>query len=56
MPEFATMRLPSARTAVAPDRSDVRALLALAGGGMAHFALPAGAISTAVTHRTVEET
>lgn len=30
-------------------------LLGLSGGGMAHFELPAFQVSTAVTHRTVEE-
>jgi len=49
------MRLPVERTAVAPDGSDVRVLLGLAGGGMAHFELAPGETSRAVTHRTVEE-
>jgi len=52
---FETKRLPGAPTVIAPDGSDVRVLLALAGGGMAHFELPAGRVSIAVTHRTVEE-
>ena len=30
-------------------------LLSLSGGSMAHFELPAGAVSHAVTHQTVEE-
>ena len=55
MNEFATMRLPVGRTTVAPDGSDVRVLLGLKGGGMAHFQLAPGETSTAVTHRTVEE-
>jgi mannose-6-phosphate isomerase-like protein (cupin superfamily) len=55
MSEFETLRLPDAPTAVAPDGSDVRVLLGLAGGGMARFELPPGETSTAVTHRTVEE-
>jgi mannose-6-phosphate isomerase-like protein (cupin superfamily) len=55
MSEFATMRIPVARTDVAPDGSDVRVLLGLEGGGMAHFELSPGETSTAVTHRTVEE-
>ena len=55
MSAFSTMQLPIERTVVAPDGSDVRVLLGLAGGGMAHFSLPAGAVSAAVTHRTVEE-
>ena len=40
---------------LADDGSDVRILLGLDRGGMAHFTLPPGQISTAVTHRTVEE-
>ena len=53
---FATKRLPAHRDAVAPDGSDVRVLLDLDGmGGMAHFELPPGQTSTAVTHKTVAE-
>jgi mannose-6-phosphate isomerase-like protein (cupin superfamily) len=55
MPEFATTRLPVERSDVAPDGSDVRLLLRLAGGSMAHFSLPPNAVSRAVVHRTVEE-
>jgi len=55
MARFETKRLPLERDTVAPDGSDVRILLGLRGGGMAHFALPPGQTSTAVTHRTVEE-
>jgi mannose-6-phosphate isomerase-like protein (cupin superfamily) len=55
MSDFATTRIPAARTAVAPDGSDVRVLLSLRGGGMAHFELAPGRTSTAVTHRSVEE-
>jgi mannose-6-phosphate isomerase-like protein (cupin superfamily) len=55
MSAFSTKRLPVARDCVAPDQSDVRILLGLAGGGMAHFELPHGATSVAVAHRTVEE-
>jgi len=50
-----TMRLPSRRTAVAPDGSDVRVLLRVAGGSMAHFELGPGETSIAVVHRTIEE-
>jgi len=50
-----TRRLPAKPDAVAPDGSDVRLLLGLDGGGMAHFELPPGETSTAVTHKTVEE-
>jgi mannose-6-phosphate isomerase-like protein (cupin superfamily) len=52
---FRTMTLPSRPDAVAPDGSEVRALLAVAGGGLAHFELGPGQTSTAVEHRTVEE-
>jgi mannose-6-phosphate isomerase-like protein (cupin superfamily) len=52
---FDTKRLPASRDAVAPDGSDVRVLLALTRGSMAHFELPPGHTSKAVTHRTVEE-
>ena len=55
MPDFATTPLPARPDATAPDGSDVRILLGLAGGGMAHFELAPGATSRAVTHRTVEE-
>jgi mannose-6-phosphate isomerase-like protein (cupin superfamily) len=52
---FGTKQLPVERDVIAPDGSDVRMLLALAAGGMAHFVLGPGQISTPVTHRTVEE-
>ena len=55
MTEFATKRLPVNRDAVAPDLSDVRLLLELRGGGMAHFELGPGRASKAVAHQTVEE-
>jgi mannose-6-phosphate isomerase-like protein (cupin superfamily) len=48
-------RLPAQRDAIAPDGSDVRVLLGVTGGGMAHFELAPGQTSVAVTHRTVEE-
>jgi mannose-6-phosphate isomerase-like protein (cupin superfamily) len=53
--DFATMQLPDAPDTAAPDGSDVRILLALAHGSMAHFELAAGRVSQAVAHRTVEE-
>ena len=53
--QFATLSLPSNRTSIAPDGSDVRVLLNLATGSMAHFELGAGSTSRAVMHRTVEE-
>lgn len=55
MPEFAALALPSEPTVVAPDGSDVRVLLGLSGGSMAHFQLAAGRVAKAVAHRTVEE-
>ena len=55
MAAFRSMRLPKARDLVATDGSDVRILLGLAGGTMAHFQLAPGHTSSAVTHRTVEE-
>jgi len=54
-PPFATKTLGADPDATAPDGTAVRLLNALAGGSMAHFELPAGAVSHAVTHRTVEE-
>ena len=55
MTTFATMDLPEQPTVTAPDGSDVRVLLRLAGGSMAHFELAPGRCSQAVRHRTVEE-
>lgn len=52
---FETKHLPGERDVVATDGSDVRILLGLKGGGMAHFELGPGRTSRAVTHRTVEE-
>ena len=52
---YETKTLGAAVDAVAPDGTAVRLLLSLAGGSMAHFELPAAAVSHAVTHRTVEE-
>ena len=55
MTKFETKHLPVDRSAVAPDGSDVRILLGLRSGGMAHFELAPNQVSKAVTHRTVEE-
>jgi len=52
---FDTRRLPATRDVVAADGSDVRILLSLRGGSMAHFELAPGQTSKAVTHRTVDE-
>jgi mannose-6-phosphate isomerase-like protein (cupin superfamily) len=55
MTEFASKRLPVEKAAVAPDGSDVRLLLGLDGGGMAHFELGPDRVSKSITHETVEE-
>lgn len=55
MSNFSTTRLPADPIATAPDGTDVRLLLTLAGGSAAHFTLASGKTSLAVTHRTVEE-
>lgn len=55
MTPFNTQPLPAQPDVIAPDGSNVRILLSLAGGSMAHFELPAGQTSLAVQHRTVEE-
>jgi mannose-6-phosphate isomerase-like protein (cupin superfamily) len=47
--------LPEAYDVLAPDGSEVRVLAAATRGSMAHFTLPAGGVSKAVAHRTVEE-
>jgi mannose-6-phosphate isomerase-like protein (cupin superfamily) len=52
---FDEKHLPDQRDTVAPDGSDVRVLLALRRGGLAHFQLAPGAVSVAVRHRTVDE-
>lgn len=55
MTPFDTKRLTGTRDAIAPDGSEVQVLLGLTRGSMAHFELPPGQTSRAVTHRTVEE-
>ena len=55
MSEFMKKCLPVKRDEVAPDGSDVRVLLGLKGGGIAHFEIGPGQTSRAVTHNTVEE-
>jgi len=55
MAGFETRRLPVRPDLVAPDGSDVRVLLQLAGGSLAHFTLAPGQVSIAVAHRTAEE-
>jgi len=55
MRAFETKALGEKPDAIAHDGTAVRLLASLAGGSFAHFELPAGAVSHAVTHRTVEE-
>jgi mannose-6-phosphate isomerase-like protein (cupin superfamily) len=55
MASFDTKRLPVSPDVTAPDGSNVRILLQLAGGSMAHFELAPGLVSIAVAHRAVEE-
>jgi mannose-6-phosphate isomerase-like protein (cupin superfamily) len=50
-----TMTVPRDLDVLAPDGSEVRILLSLARGSMAHFRLPPAQVSRAVRHRTVEE-
>ena len=52
---FQTKKLPARPDAVAPDGSDVRVLLSVGGGSVAHFQLGPGGTSVAVAHRTVDE-
>jgi mannose-6-phosphate isomerase-like protein (cupin superfamily) len=40
---------------LAPDRSEIRLLLGFARGGLAHCTLPAGATSSPVAHKSVDE-
>jgi mannose-6-phosphate isomerase-like protein (cupin superfamily) len=49
------MTLPPDVDVLAPDGSEVRVLLSLSRGSMAHFRLPSGQVSRAVRHRMVEE-
>ena len=55
MSDLMTKRLPVKRDVIAPDGSDVRILLGLKRGGMAHFELAPGRTSVDVAHHTVEE-
>jgi mannose-6-phosphate isomerase-like protein (cupin superfamily) len=47
--------LPEKYDYLAPDGSEIRLLLDLKGGGLAHCTLPSGGVSSAVKHKTVEE-
>lgn len=52
---FASATPAAAVDAIAPDGSEIRLLPQVEGGSMAHCTLPPGAVSLAVTHRTVSE-
>lgn len=52
---FHAKLLPDQPDVTAPDGSDVRILLALEGGSMAHFELAAERTSRPVAHHTVDE-
>jgi mannose-6-phosphate isomerase-like protein (cupin superfamily) len=55
MPPFESNRVRAEYDLLAPDGSEIRLLHSLPGASVAHCALPAGAVSTAVRHRTVAE-
>lgn len=55
MDGFSTKRLPVKHDDIAPDGSNVRILLELRKGGMAHFELAPGQTSLATAHHTVSE-
>jgi len=52
---FETRQVPDRYDCLAPDGSEIRLLPALSGGSMVHCTIPAGGVSRAVRHRTVEE-
>jgi mannose-6-phosphate isomerase-like protein (cupin superfamily) len=52
---FATNRLSDLPDVTAPDGSEVRVLCTTSRGSLAHFTLPAQAVSKAMAHRSVEE-
>ena len=52
---FATARPLDPYDVLAPDGSEIRFLPQVPGGSMVHCTLPPGAVSLAVTHRTVDE-
>ena len=53
--KFETKSLPETPDITAPDGSDVRILLSLQNGSMAHFELATDGTSRAVAHKSVEE-
>jgi mannose-6-phosphate isomerase-like protein (cupin superfamily) len=55
MTAFGTKHLPVDPDDIAPDGSEVRVLLRLDSGSMAHFQLGSGETSIPVAHKTIEE-
>ena len=55
MPPFESNQVKTEYDLLAPDGSEIRLLHSLSGASVVHCALPVGAVSTPVTHRTVEE-
>ncbi|GEO18222.1 hypothetical protein [Microvirga aerophila] len=53
MMSFATERLSTLPDAIAPDGSEVRVLCSTSRGSLAHFTLPARAVSKAMARRTI---
>ena len=51
-----TRSLPTAYDVLAPDGSEIRLLAEVNGASTVHCTLPAGAVTQAVRHQTVEET
>lgn len=52
---FASAQAAHACDVIAPDGSEIRFLPQVRGGSMVHCTLPPGAVSLAVTHKTVDE-
>jgi len=52
---WSTQQIDDAPLVTAPDGSQLRVLCAMARGSMISFSLEPGAVSKAVTHKTVEE-
>jgi len=55
MPAFESNQVKTEYDLLAPDGSEIRLLHSLSGASVVHCALPVGAVSTPVMHRTVEE-
>ena len=54
-PAFETKHLPEGYDELAPDKSEIRLLPNMKGGGLVHCTLPPHGISLPVKHKTVEE-